>query len=251
MTAIFDPQAAARILLEARAGGARPTGMPDGPARPGNAYAVQAEVMRALGCPVSWKMALLCGKDRHTAAMPASEIYRSGATLTGLPPDAAIEVETALVLGTDLRPGGTVGTALDAVAELRLAFEIIGSRYADRTKVPPLAAMADSFSSAGIVLGDAIPDWRAALDRPLGLTLKLNDKDVPAVEQSLGLDQTGDFLMWLAQHAAEQRLPLLAGTVIITGARIGPISLAGVGVAVGRCVTAEVRAVFSAPDISR
>ena len=245
MSARFDPKAAARWLLNARASGPLCAGLPVGPAGVDDAYAVQAEVMRQLGGRVSWKMALLGGKDRQTAAMPASEVFYSGATLTGLPPDAAIEVETALMLGADLQPGCTIDAALDAVGQVRLAFEIIGSRFADRATVSPLEAMADSFSSAGIVLGDAIPDWRKALEHPLNLALVLDDRPVTATEQWLSLNETANFLRWLATHAAQQGMPLCAGTVIITGARIGPIPLSGVRAAVARSEAAQVRVALS------
>lgn len=225
MTPTFDPKAAARVLLDVRAGAPRPAGLSVTPPDTAAAYAVQSEVMRKLGGRASWKMALLGGRDRHTAAMPGSEVVASGSTLPALSPDAAIEVETAFILGADLPAGSTSSAALDAVAEVRLAFELVASRYADRTAVPPLEAMADCFSSAAIVLGDPIPDWRTHLDQPLGLTLALDGQQISAPEQTPALTETADFLAWLATHAAGQNMQLSAGTIIITGARIGPIPL--------------------------
>lgn len=225
MTPIFDAEAAARVLLEARGGGARPVGLPATPPDPDSAYAVQAAVLRQSAGPASWKMALLAGRDRHAAAMPASEVVASGTTLGPLPADAAIEVETAFVLGADLPAGSTPEAALAAVAEVRLAFEIVSSRYRDRTAVHPLEAMADCFNSAGIVLGGAIPDWQNRLNGPLDLTLSLDGQPVATTEQGATLPQTADFLAWLSTRAADMGLPLVAGTVIISGARIGPIPL--------------------------
>ncbi|CAM3059149.1 fumarylacetoacetate hydrolase family protein [Paracoccus nototheniae] len=246
MTPPFDPTSAARVLLDVRAGAPRPAGLPATPADTAGAYAVQTGVMRALGGRVSWKMALLGGRDRHAAPMPAGEVAASGASLPALPHDAAIEVETAFILGADLPAKTTPATALDAVAEVRLAFELVASRYADRTAVPPLAVMADSFSSAGIVLGDVIPDWRGDLNQPLGLTLALDGLPVAAPEQAPTLSDTAEFLAWLATHAAEQDMPLVAGTVIITGARIGPIPLHGAQEAVAGFGPRQVRVAFSA-----
>lgn len=247
MTRTFDPQTAARLLLSVRAGAPRPKGLPVTPPDIAAAYAVQTQVMRQLGGAVSWKMALLGGHDLQTAAMPAHEVTSSGATLLSLPDDAAIEVETALILGAALPPGCTPGEALDAVAEVRLAFELVGSRYRDRTAVPPLEAMADSFSSAAIVLGDVIPDWRVALDQPLGLTLVLDGQTVPAPEQTPTLTATAEFLAWLATHAAARNLPLTAGTVIITGARIGPVPLNGARGAKACSRATEVRVTLADP----
>lgn len=231
MSVLFDPAAAADILLKARAGGPRPTHLPVAPPDPAAAYAVQDAVLRQLGGRVSWKMALLGGRERHTAGMPASEVCTTGATLSGLPVDAAIEVETAFILGAGLTPHCTASDVLNAISDVRLAFEFVGSRFADRTAVPPLAAMADSFSSAGIVLGDAIPDWRLVLEKPLGLTLMLDETELAAPEQVQSLTDTTDFLIWLAKHAAAHGFPLSAGDVIISGARIGPIPLSGASAA--------------------
>ncbi|QDA36718.1 hydratase (plasmid) [Paracoccus liaowanqingii] len=245
MTPTFDPKAAARVLLDVRAGAPRPAGLSVTPPDTTAAYAVQSEVTRQLGGRASWKMALLGGRDRHTAAMPGSEVVASGCTLPVLPPDAAIEVETAFILGADLPAGSTPDAALEAVAEVRLAFEIVSSRYHDRTSVPPLEAMADCFSSAGIVLGDPIPDWRTDLDQPLGLTLALDGQPVATTEQTPTLTGTADFLAWLATHAAGQNMQLSAGTVIITGARIGPIPLRGAREALACFGPIQVRAVLS------
>lgn len=245
MTPIFDAEAAARVLLEVRGGGARPVGLPATPPDPNAAYAVQAAVMRQLSGPASWKMALLAGRDRHTAAMPANEVVASGAALAPLPADAAIEVETAFVLGADLPAASTPEAALAAVAEVRLAFEIVSSRYRDRTLVHPLEAMADCFNSAGIVLGDAIPDWRDRLNGPLDLNLSLDGQLVAATEQGATLPQTADFLAWLSTRAADMGLPLVAGTVIISGARLGPIPLGSAREATASAGPLAVGAAFS------
>lgn len=245
MTPIFDAEAAARVLLEVRGGGTPPVGLPAMPPDPEAAYAVQAAVMRQSAGTASWKMALLAGRDRHAAAMPASEVVASGAILGPLPAAAAIEVETAFVLGADLPTRSTPEAVLAAVAEVRLAFEIVSSRYRDRTVVHPLEAMADCFNSAGIVLGDAIPDWRDRLNGPLDLTLSLDGQPVVATEQGATLPQTADFLAWLSTRAADMGLPLVAGTVIISGARIGPILLGGAREATATAGSVTVGASFS------
>lgn len=245
MNPTFDPKAAAHALLDVRAGGSRPAGLPSTPPDTAAAYAVQSEVMRHLGGRASWKMALLAGRDRHAAAMPAGAVVTSGATLPPLPHDAAIEIETAFILGTELAAGSTPSASLAAVAEVRLAFEIVSSRYRDRASVPPLEAMADCFSSAAIVLGDPIADWQSRLDEPLALALSLDGQSVIASEQTPTLSETADFLAWLASHAADQDMPLSAGTVIITGARIGPIPLHGAREAVASFGLIKVEAAFS------
>ena len=241
MTPAFDAATAARTLLDIRRGAPRPPGLPVTPPHTAAAYAVQRAVIAELGGG-AWKMALLGGRDRHAGALPGGLIASSGDTSPPLPPDASIEVETALILGADLAPGADEAAVLAAIAEVRLCFEIVASRYADRTAVAPLEAMADAFSAGGIVLGDPLEDWREATSGPLGIRLWLDDQPVEAAETVQGPDDALSFLAWLASHAAQQGLPLRRGDLIITGARIGPLPLNGATRARATAFGAEVSA---------
>ncbi|MGY9046787.1 hypothetical protein P775_15075 [Puniceibacterium antarcticum] len=219
----FDPQAAGHILLASWNGAPRPEGLtptvPDTTA----AYAVQEAVLQGLGDPGGvWKLALLGGTTRETAVLPRRALHISGTSLT-LPSDTAIEVETALVLAGD--PADS--TPIDAIAEVRLAFELIAPRFAPGAAVSPLDKMADGFSSAAIVLGDVLADWRAGLPDQLGIVLSLEGVPVLAPETAAPLDEALDFLDWLSRHARAQGRPLRRGDVVITGARIGPLPLNG------------------------
>ncbi|GLK64530.1 hydratase (plasmid) [Paracoccus kondratievae] len=225
MNSGFDAVAAAQALLAVHRGAARFPGLVPPPPDPDAAYAVQRHVIQGLGKAGAWKMALLAGRDRHAAALPGRMVWPAGVRLPRLPSDACIEVETALILGADLPAGVSALTAMDAIAEVRLAFELIAPRLADRRTASPLELMADGFASAGIVLGDPLPGWRDGMRDPLGITLWLDDRQVTAPEVAASLAEAVDFLAWLSSHAAAQGLPLGRGDVIITGARIGPLPL--------------------------
>jgi 2-keto-4-pentenoate hydratase len=246
VSAAFDPEAAARALLAVHRGAPRLPGLTPPPPDPDAAYAVQGAVIRALGGG-AWKMALLAGRDRHAGALPGQGVVRSGALLRPLPADACIEVETALILGADLPAGATAAAATDAIAEVRLAFELVAPRLADRRMASPLELMADGFGSAGIVLGDVLPGWRDGMTGRLGIELRLNDQPVAAPEAAASLAEAVGFLSWLAGHAAAQGLPLRRGNVVITGARIGPLPLDGARSAHARVGPAEVSARFAQP----
>lgn len=220
----YDAATAARTLLDIRQGAPRPAGLAVPPPDTDAAYAVQRAVIAELGGG-AWKMALMGGRDRHAGALTGGAIAASGDTLEPLPHDACIEVETALILGEDLHPGADEAAVLAAIGEVRLCFEIVASRFADRTAVHPLEAMADAFSSGGIVLGDPLDDWRNALGGLLGIRLWLDDQQVTVPETLQSLEGALSFMVWLAGHAAEQGLPLRKGDVVITGARIGPLPL--------------------------
>ena len=239
MTEEFDVATAAGTLLQVWGGGSRPAGLPVSPPDTEAAYAVQRAVIRELGSG-AWKMALLAGRDQHAAALPGRLVVASGETLPPLPHDACIEVETALILGTDLHPGTDPDRVMTAIGEVRLCFEIVASRFADRKAVHPLEAMADAFSSGGIVLGDALDNWRNALGGLLGIRLWLDDQPVDASETRQSLDDALSFLSWLADHAAEQGVPLRKGDVVITGARLGPLPLKNAGTARASAGGAEV-----------
>lgn len=223
----FDPAAAAATILAARNGAERPADLDQAPPDTDAAYAVQRHVIAGLGQGGAWKIAMLEGRHRHTSVMPRSEISMWGETRPALPKDACVEVETALILGADLPAGSDAAAARAAVAEVRLALELVSSRFADRTAANPLSGMADNFSSAGIVLGDQIEDWDGTLEGKMGLGLSYDGTAVEVTEVAQPLTGAIEFLVWLAGHAEAQGLPLRRGDVLITGARIGPLPMNG------------------------
>lgn len=223
MTDDFDATAAAAPLLHAWQGGPRPSGLTPCPQNVAEAYAVQRAVMQDLGDPGGvWKMALLEGRDRQAAVLTRRSLHASGATVD-LPADAAIEVETALVLSGEPEAADPMA----AIAGIHLAFELVAPRFAPDAGFSALESMADGFRSSGVVLGDPIEGWRDGLPDRLGIALTLDGAAVPATEAAAPIDQAMDFLIWLTAHARAQDMPLKAGDVIITGARVGPLPLAG------------------------
>jgi 2-keto-4-pentenoate hydratase len=193
------------------------------------AYAIQSEVLAAIGPVGAWKVSPVPAEGQpFCSPLPASYVHGSGATLTrsGLH-GLAVEVEVGLKLGRDLPAGSTVEDARAAIGSIHLALEIVASRYTDRTSVAREAAFADFQSSGAIVLGDPVafdglPDFA---QQALSLTL---DGQADASTQTG--PSTGNLLSaitWLADHAASRGLPLTSGTVIITGARLGPVAFDG------------------------
>lgn len=234
MNDIFDADAAAAALFDARQTGQAALPLIPPPGNTVDAYAVQQALMRRLGDPGGvWKMALLGGVGRQASVLPRAALAESGAQLT-LPPHAMIEVETALILAHD--PGQNPD--LDSIADIRLAFEIVATRFAARPS--PLQAMADSFNSVAVILGTAIPFWRDGLPDRLGITLTLDGQQATVSEASAPLADAMDFLGWLSQHAQRQGRPLKAGDVVITGARIGPLPLANARLASADAMSASV-----------
>jgi 2-keto-4-pentenoate hydratase len=222
-TPAFDAAKAAGPLLDAWNGGPRPLALDPQPAHPADAYAVQEAVLAGLGDAGGvWKMALLDGKTRQASVLPHRTLHEADATLS-LPDDTAVEVETALILGGE----PVAGNPMAAIADIRLAFELIASRLSPKSGFTSLEGMADCFRSAGVVLGDSINGWQNGLPDRIDITLMLDDAATAATEVTVPLDQSLDFLVWLAGHARAQGRPLKAGDVVITGARIGPLPFSG------------------------
>lgn len=236
----FDATAAAALLLTARRDTATTARLDPQPCDTHAAYRVQRAVLQGLGDSGGvWKLALLGGVQREAGLLPLASLHRDGASLQ-LPAHAAIEVETALVLGGDPGPAPTPA----AIAGIRLAFEVVASRLGP--DAPPLARMADAFSSVAVVLGAQIGCAPEALPDRLGITLRLEDRDIDAPETAAPIPEALDFLGWLSGHARRQGLPLKRGDVVITGARIGPVPLGATrrvaAVAMGASVRARLRA---------
>lgn len=235
MNDIFDAEIAAAALFDARQTWQPASPLIPPPADTADAYAVQQAVMRRLGDPGGvWKMALLGGVEREASVLPRAALADDGAQLT-LPSHAMIEVETALILARD--PGQNPD--LDSIADIRLAFEIVATRFAAQPS--PLQAMADSFNSVAVILGTSIPDWRDGLPDRLGIALTLDGQQAAVTEASAPLADAMDFLGWLSQHAQGQGRPLKTGDVVITGARIGPLPLANARLASALAMAASVK----------
>lgn len=154
-----------------------------------------------------------------------SLVYRSGDTvrLTTRRP-ITVECEVAFVLGADIAPGGAPARIADVVAETRVTFEFVLSRFANRRAVGWPSFAADGVGFGALVIGDAIP--AGELDE-LGRTLAVSVEGVERARVATGDDVTspwGSFAAML-DHAAERRISLTAGQIITTGAWAMPFDV--------------------------
>jgi 2-keto-4-pentenoate hydratase len=220
---------AARLLARLAEEGATIPDLPEAirPATAAAAYAVQDAALEG-AMPYGWKVGpadvpgSLCAAPLRGVAP-----YSSPHTLSG--PGAstmAIEVEVAVTLGADLPGGASAEEVGRSIAGVHLAYELFSSRYADRAKVAFPSLLADHLSNAGIVVGTGQafdPDLR--LDT---LEIELLSDGEPAGNSASGptLATVLEQLAWLADHASGRGFPLRRGTVVLTGARIGPLPVA-------------------------
>lgn len=229
-----------QLLLDHRAKGKQITELPAEliPADKETAYAVQNEVVRALGAVGAWKVQPLPETGLPLAApLLKSDVYTDGAKLSAAKlPEAALEAEIAVTMGQDLtgKAGGyTADDLRAAVSSYHLAIEILSSRFVNRTQQAPLAGVADMQSNAAIVLGAPLATELPELGTQV-LRLLVDGQEIGKVETGPTTENLFASLVWLANHAIERGFPLKDGDVIITGARIGALPHPG-----GTVVTVE------------
>jgi 2-keto-4-pentenoate hydratase len=222
---------AAGVLMQARCNGGRIADL-DQDLRPGNAaeaYAIQYEIAKSFGPIGAWKVGLPKGTEEPRATpIPSVYCIPSGGHWPATGP-TRIEVELALKLGNALPTRALPYERADifqAISSAHVAFELLGARFVDKKLVAPLTLLADGQSNAGIVVGEVIPNWTSLDLTTLDMVLTVEGAVVQKSEGGPSFDRSIEAVVWLANHAAEQVGGLQAGQVILTGARIGPTSVA-------------------------
>lgn len=222
------------ILIEHRASLAPIIDLPAdlAPQTAKDAYRIQNEIVDALGPVGAWKV----------QPLPASgEPFASPILSNGIIPDGAllhaadfrglgIEVEVAVTINRTLPKQPKAYMPEDmraAIGSVHIALELLATRFLDRKQVPLLTGVADLQSSGGVVLGPPVPPDNLPEFGKQRMTLSMDGTTVAATEGNATTDNMLAALAWLANHAAARDLPLKAGDIVITGARLGPMPLTG------------------------
>jgi 2-keto-4-pentenoate hydratase len=237
VTDSFDPAPAAAMLADAWQAGTllselpaaiRPNTMADG-------YDIQDRLVARVDRSVAgWKLGVGSAAQKRQSGVGrsiagrifASHLYRAGDTLP-LPNIApvTVEFEIAYVLARDVRPDEPDFPILEAVAEIRVAFEIVRSRFVDRRAVGWPSFAADNGAFQALVLGDLIPAGHieALAD---SLVVSCDGKEV--ARRLTGDDVTDPMaaLADLAAIARERAMMLPKGTIVSTGTVSKPFDLA-------------------------
>lgn len=218
--AFFDPQLAARRLVQARNGTPVSSGETTPPDRAA-AFAVQDATLAQLGPAGGWKVgAKTADAEPACAPLPAGGVLASGVSLTG---NAwrmrGIEVELAVRLGRDVGPGDDIAAAIDAVLP---AIEVVETRLSDWRDSSALAQLADLQTHGALVIGE--PSALRPRDADLRTLAAYLAFDGQPVASTRGANPAADvwrLLQWLALHCAQRGQPLKAGQVITTGSCTG------------------------------
>jgi 2-keto-4-pentenoate hydratase len=196
------------------------------------AYAVQSEVVAALGKIGAWKIQPYPAEGEPLASpIPATFVFPAGDAVA-LNSNAALQVEAevAVTLSADLPAfDGTYGPQdiLAAIGTTQLAIEVLAPRYANPAATPSLAGIADFQSNGAVIYGAARSFTDLAELGALEMDLLVDGNSIGKVTEGPTTERTLRSLAWLANHAVSRGTPLKAGDVIITGARIGALPLNG------------------------
>ena len=233
----FDPAPAARLLVEAwRTGTLLPElSEPIRPRTMAEGYDIQDRVVAALGHPVAgWKLGLGSRLQKRRSGLGRAvagrilgpHLHRDGDVVTL--PNAApvtVEFEIAYVLGRDVSPGEPHLDIRDVVVEVRVAFELVRSRFVDRHAVGWPSFAADNAGFQALVLGDAIPADRVAA---MADSLVVGCDGEPRARALTGEEaiDPAAALADLVAIAGERGMVLPRGSVVSTGTVSAPFDVA-------------------------
>jgi 2-keto-4-pentenoate hydratase len=229
---------AASILVAARRRGTQLERLPVQlrPSTVDEGFAIQRKVSDVLGGEVgAWKCALPTAGKVIAAPIFADLIYRSvecSVSARSAQSTVKAEPELACFMKRDLPPrryAYSEAEVLDALGDVHLALELLGSRYSHPASLTFPELLADGLFNAGLVIGPrvAFPDGATPDHLPAEFTIGLAAAGETAVRLE-GRHPDGSVLLpivWLANFLRERGLGLQAGQAVITGSYAGVLDL--------------------------
>jgi 2-keto-4-pentenoate hydratase len=224
---------AAQVLVAARIEGRKIDRLPEGqrPSTDNEALAIQRSIVDLLQTTIAgWKCSPPRGENLFVAPLPASTIQNSSPC--PIKPErgvARIEPEIAFVLGRDLPPRSTPYSETEvreAIGETHMVLELIGTRYADHTKLPFVEFLADSINNQGLFVGPRIPNpfelsldaFKITIDAPSGAIISYDGRHPNG--------HPVQPLLWLANFfSGRGEDALKKGMIITTGSYAGVLEM--------------------------
>jgi len=219
-------KAAAQLLLAARNHEISLERLPDEhvPADVDEAYAIQDEVMQALGQIGGWKLtAGALGAQPACAPMPAQCIFAAPYQFFDLATAGTrgVEVELALRLKHDLPPRATAYTrheVVAAIATVHPAIAMASSRYTESQAITPLAGLADALSHCALIYGPGRTDLGQIEQGMQHAELYFNGLELELAHDVDDDSEIWTRLTWLANHLATRCGGLEAGQFVTLAA---------------------------------
>lgn len=137
---------------------------------------------------------------------------------------AAVEAELVFVLKEDAPGGKTSWDAAEAasmVAEVRPGVELAGSPFGGINDLGPAVTVADFGNNAGLVLGDAVADWKALVSSEEPFETWIEGECVGSASPNSIRGGALESLRFMLENAARRGMPLRKGQVVSSGAVTG------------------------------
>jgi len=203
----------------------------------GDAYAIQDRALTlAEGEVAGWKVGRIgppldaqLGTNRLAGPIFADSVHDAG---TGEGPAmpvfadgfAAAEAEFLLRIGRapdSAKTSYTMDEAADLIDAVHIGLEIASSPFPGINALGPLVTISDFGNNYGLVIGDAIPDWRDAgfIDWPV--TLTIDGVEAGAATARAMLDGPVGAARFLFEALAARGIALKAGQWVSSGAVTG------------------------------
>lgn len=229
---------AARILVAARRQATLAERLPIQlrPANLDQGFAIQQQVGDQLGWQAgAWKCALPPAGKIIAAPVYDAVVHRGAqCRIRAVPGQSWVraEPELACLLARDLPPrSAAYGEAevLDALGDVHLALELLGSRYAHPESLTFPELLADGLFNAGLVIGPRIElrEGASPADLPVEFDVSVTRAGHDAVSVA-GRHPDRSVLapiVWLANFLRVRGLGLHAGQAVITGSYAGVLEL--------------------------
>lgn len=191
------------------------------PADMAGVYALQDEIISRIGPVGGWKILAGGQGDPTCSPIPANRWFANEASISSARHRFVLaEVEIAVKLGADLAGNADAAAAEAAIASIHPIIEMVGSPFVDRDAVDANAKLGDLQSNGAVIVGPALDEAVKAELTTLPVRLLLDSVEAKATEAGANWAAIVEAVRWLAGHAASRGLPLTAGNVIITGARV-------------------------------
>ncbi|MBC8752830.1 MULTISPECIES: 2-keto-4-pentenoate hydratase [Paraburkholderia] len=233
----LDDQAA-RLLVAARRQGTPSERLPVElrPANLDEGFAIQQQVGDQLGWKAgAWKCALPAAGKVIAAPIYDAVIHRGAqCRIRAMPGQSWVraEPELAYLLARDLPPRREAygeAEVLDALGNVHLALELLGSRYAHPESLTFPELLADGLFNAGLVIGPRVQlrEGATPADLPVEFTVSLARAGQDTVSFA-GRHPDRSVLapiVWLANFLRVRGLGLHAGQAVITGSYAGVLEL--------------------------
>lgn len=225
---------AARILLERRQSGTQGEALPE-PHRPRDleaAFAIQCAVSKLTDQAIlAWKCGMPAADKWVVAPIYASDVHEANAEKNVQPcavwarhDQVKIEPELAFILAHDLpaRTAPYTSEEVDAaVAETRLALELIDSRYTHAEQLNFYDHFADGLFNQGLLLGPVVDTQMVSQTSQFAIKLNIAGQESITLDGQHPAGQPRLPLYWLAEFLRSQGMGLRAGQAIITGSYAG------------------------------